>query len=173
MGEVRISGRNPGHVSDLCEELRSEGVNAIDCGSDYPSACDGADVIVTAISGQVPLLKPEWVGPGALYCHVGGWEDEFGVAEKADKIICDDWSSLKHRGSPTIAKMFEGGFLKDEDIHANLGEVLTGKLPGRESDAEFIYFNAIGLGFVDLAVAGWLLERCAERGLGRQFDFSL
>ena len=42
----------------------------------------GADIIVTATSAQAPLLKADWFKPGAFYSHVGGWEDEYEVAQQ-------------------------------------------------------------------------------------------
>lgn len=71
----------------------------------------------------------------------------------ADKIVCDDWKALKHRGSPTIARLYKEGILKDEDIYANLVDIIDRTKAGRENDAEFTYFNAIGLSYVDIAVA--------------------
>lgn len=137
------------------------------CESDYEKAATDADIIVTAISGQVPLLKADWVKPGAFYCHVGGIEDEYAVAQKADKIVCDSWSALKHRGSPTISHMYQDGLLDDSDIYAELDELVTEKKNGRESETEFIYFNSIGLAFTDIFVSAFLLKCCEALGLGQ------
>lgn len=123
------------------------------CHSNYRKASYDADIIVTAVSCQSPLLKADAIKKGAYYCHVGGWEDEYEVPLKADKIVCDNWESLKHRGSPTIAKLYNQGSLKDEDIYSNIADIILGNKVGRESNQEFIYFNAIGLAFVDIALA--------------------
>lgn len=143
-----------------------ENMNVICCDSDYEKAAWDADIIVTAISGQVPLLKPEWVKKGSFYCHVGGREDEYGVALKSDKIVCDCWEALKHRGSPTLSLMHKQGLLSDDDIYADLGDLTTNKKCGRESSDEIIYFNSIGLAFTDMAIAHALYEQCASKGLG-------
>ena len=144
-------------------------VDFIPCNSDYEMASKEADVIVTAISCQAPLLKASAIKQGAFYCHVGGWEDEYAVPLMADKIVCDDWDALKHRGSPTIAKLFEQGKLQDGDIYGNIGELITGRKPGRENKHEFIYFNSIGLGFVDVAVALSFYKKCIEKNLGQDW----
>ena len=159
--EIRISGRTPAHAACLVHELRTDGVPAVDFGSNMAGACSDAHVIVTAISGQAPVNKADLVSEKCLYCHVGGWEDEYGVPLKADKIVCDSWADLKHRGSPTIARMFKEGLLMDADIYCDLADVMMGRKPGREGN-EFVYFNAIGLGFVDVAVASWLLSKVAD-----------
>ena len=128
-------------------------VQFIACNSDYDKAASNADILVTAVSCQKPLLKASAIKPGTFYCHVGGWEDEYAVPKKAKKIVCDDWSALKHRGSPTIARMYKSGLLSDNDIYANLADIIDGTKKGRESEKEFIYFNSIGLAFVDVGIA--------------------
>ena len=145
-------------------------VEFIKCCSDYRKASSEADIIVTAVSCQQPLLKADAIKEGAFYCHVGGWEDEYAVPLKADKIVCDNWNALKHRGSPTLARLFEKGDLTDNDIYANLGELLTGSKPARENDKEFIYFNSIGLSFVDVAVAYSFYRKASESGFTTIWD---
>ena len=127
-----------------------------------------ADVIVTAISGQEKILQPEWISPGAFYAHVGGLEDDYGVPKKAAKIVCDSWAGAKHR-SQTISRMYHEGLLRDSDIYAELHEIVTGSRPGRENDEEFIYYNGVGLAFVDVAIARWALERARAQGVGHKF----
>lgn len=168
---VHVSGRNPEHAARLATRLCGIGIDAVDFGSDMEGAVKDASIIVTAISGQAPVLKAAWIDGGALYCHVGGWEDEFEVAKKADVIVCDNWNALKHRGSPTIARMYAQGLLSDDDIHADLSDIVMGRASGRTSASQFIYFNAIGLSFVDVAVASWLYERSRSRGIGTWYDF--
>lgn len=63
--------------------------------------------------------------------------------------------------------MYKDGELADKDIHANLVELVTGKKPGRESANERIYFNAVGLAYVDVAIAIAMYERGMESGLGQ------
>ena len=136
-------------------------VEFIPCQSDYEKAAVGADVIVTAISGQAPLLHGAWCKKGSFYCHVAGWEDDDETALKADKIVCDSWAVVKHR-TQTVSRLYQAGKLRDEDIHADLPDIIAGRKPGRESPEEFIYFNAVGLSFIDVALA-WSLFHRAEK----------
>lgn len=136
----------------------------IPCHGSYEKAAVGADVIVTAISGQAPLLHGAWCKKGAFYCHVAGWEDDDETALRADKIVCDSWRVVKHR-TQTISRLYQAGKLRDEDIHADLVDIIAGRKPGRESDEEFIYFNAVGLSFIDVALAWSLFEKAKDRAL--------
>lgn len=137
--------------------------------SDLQHAVEGADIIVTATSAQAPLLKAVWMKPGAFYSHIGGWEDEYEVAQQCDKIVCDDWETVKHR-TQTLSRMYKDGVLTDDDLHANLSDLVTGTKPGREHDDERIYFNAVGLAYVDIAIAIAMYERVLEAGLGQDLQ---
>ena len=141
----------------------------IDCGNNYEKAAYGADIIVTAVSCQAPLLKASDVKAGAYYCHVGGWEDEYAVPLKADKIVCDSWEAVKHR-TQTLSRLYKAGKLKDTDIYADLADIVDGTKPSRESAEEFIYFNSVGLAFIDVAMAKSFYDRVIAEGLGIDWD---
>lgn len=135
--------------------------------TDSQKAIEGADVIVTGTSAQAPLLKAEWVKEGAFYSHIGGWEDEYAVAKKCARIVCDDWETVKHR-TQTLSRMYKDGELADDDIYANLVELVAGDKQGRESDSEINYFNAVGLAYVDVAIAHAMYEKALAAGAGQQ-----
>ena len=150
-------------MKPLCPQL-----DFVTCNSDYKMSVQDCDVIVTAISGQEKILQADWVKEGAFYCHVAGLEDDFAVAKKADKIVCDNWSVVKHR-TQTISQMYQQGLLTDSDIYADLHEIIIGDKPGRESDREFIYFNSVGMSFVDITLANWMYRKVLSAGLGTDF----
>jgi len=132
-------------------------------------AMEDADILVTATSAQAPLLKAAWIKPGAFYSHVGGWEDEFEVALQSDKIVCDDWETLTHR-TQTLSRMYKEGLIDASNIHADLHELVSGQKPGRESETERIYFNAVGLAYIDVAIAMAMFNRASENQKGTKLD---
>lgn len=140
-------------------------IKFVTCNSDYEMAATDSDIIVTAISGQETILQGEWIKPGALYCHVGGLEDAFSVPAKASKIVCDDWNIVKHR-TQTISRMYKLGLLTDDSIYANLDEIVTSRKNGRETTDEFIYFNTVGMSFVDVILANHMYKKVLAEGLG-------
>lgn len=133
------------------------------------AAIDGADILVTATSTQAPLLKASWMKEGAFYSHIGGWEDEYEVALQCDKIVCDDWDTVTHR-TQTLSRMYAEGLISGADIHADLHELVSAHKPGRESDRERIYFNAVGLAYIDVAIGLALFKRATAKGVGLQLD---
>lgn len=166
--ECRVSSRKSTTECAFVNALENAApdVNFVTCGGDSYKAANNADIIVTAISGQSPVLKAKDITKGGLYIHVGGWEDEYAVADKADKIVCDEWASCKHR-TQTISRMYLQGLLKDDDIYGDLKDIISGKKKGRESDDEFIYFNSVGLSFIDLNFANETYKLAKAQGLGQ------
>ncbi len=138
----------------------------IPCHTSLESAVRGSDIVVTATSAQAPLLKAAWLKPGAFYSHIGGWEDEYAVVQKASKIVCDDWSIVKHR-TQTLSRCFRDGVVTDADIYCNIADLVLGRKPGREPQDDFIYFNAVGLSYIDVAIAHAMYEKARAAGAGK------
>ncbi len=131
-------------------------------------AVEGADVIVTATLADEPIVKDSWVKKGSLFIHVGSYlEEEYDVVFHSDKIIVDDWEVVKHRKTPILARMFDEGLIRDEDIHGNLDEIVAGKKPGRETEDERIFFAPIGMAHEDVAVASRIFEQAKMKGVGQ------
>ena len=167
--ECRVAAKTAEEEEAFVRELAPlvPDMELVAAGTDGARAMDGADILVTATSAQAPLLKAAWMKPGSFYSHVGGWEDEYAVAAQCQKIVCDDWETVKHR-TQTLSRMYRDGELRDSDIHGNLDEVVAGAKPGRERDDERVYFNAVGLAFVDVAIALAMYRRAVEAGKGHQ-----
>lgn len=167
-----VSSRTKETVNSFIEEERKlhPDMEFIHCGNDYEAAVRNTDIIVTAISGQADVLKAQWIKNGALYIHVAGWEDEYAVAKKASKIICDDWESIKHR-TQTISRMYKEGLLTDDEIYGNIDEIVTAFKPGRENKEEFIYFCSVGLAYIDVSFAKYVYEKAREQNVGMWFEF--
>lgn len=165
--ECRVSSLNTEIEQGFIDKFKDivPDVKFVTCNNDSHICASGADIIVTAISGQSPVLKAADITKGGLYIHVGGWEDEYGVAQKADKIVCDEWEVVKHR-SQTLCRMYMEGLLKDEDIYADLSELIAGTKKGRENNDEFIYFNSVGLSYIDINFANYIYKESIKRGLG-------
>ena len=165
----RVAAKNPVEERQFVDQLKPilADMEFVESGAEPATAIEAADIVVTATSAQAPLLKADWVKPGSLYSHVGGFEDEYAVARQSDKIVCDHWDTVKHR-TQTLSRMYKDGELSDEDVYADLVDVVAGAKPGRESDEERVYFNAVGLAYVDVAIALAMYRRAMEAGKGRE-----
>ncbi len=167
LSECRIGAKTGPEEEQFIREMSAvlPGMSFVAAETDLQKATAGADIIVTATSAQAPLLKAAWMKPGAFYSHVGGWEDEYAVAKQCDKIVCDDWETVKHR-TQTLSRMYKDGELADSDIYGNLIDLVSGEKPGRQSDDERTYFNAVGLAYADVGIAYAMFRRALESGAG-------
>ncbi len=166
--ECRVAAKSPEEEQLFLREMQPivPDVKIVATNSDLEKSITGADVVVTATSAQAPLLKAKWMKEGCFYSHVGGWEDEYAVAHACQKIVCDDWETVKHR-TQTLSRMYKDGELKDEQVYANLIDLVTGEKTGRQNAQERIYFNAVGLAYVDVAIAHAMYLRAQEAGMGQ------
>lgn len=171
--ECRVSSLNTEIEQGFIDKFKdiAPDVKFVTCNNDSYLCASGADIIVTAISGQSPVLKAKDITKGGLYIHVGGWEDEYGVALKADKIVCDEWEVVKHR-SQTLCRMYKAGIINDTNIYANLSELIAGMKKGRENDDEFIYFNSVGLSYIDINFGYYIYQEAINRGWGTDVVFA-
>lgn len=162
-----VGAKLPEEEQGFIESLRPilPDMEFIACNTVLRDAVVDADIVVTATSAQAPLLKAAWIKKGAFYSHIGGWEDEFAVPKMASKIVCDDWATIKHR-TQTISRAYKAGEITDADIYCNLVDILAGEKQGRENDDEFIYFNAVGLAYIDVSIAYAMYARAKEQGKG-------
>jgi ornithine cyclodeaminase len=133
-------------------------------------AVEGADVVVSATTAKEPVVMADWLAPGSFYSHVGGYEAEYAVVERADRIVVDDWYQIKHRLTQTLAIMFGEGLIGDDRIDAELGAVVAGDKPGRQNPREKIYFNSVGMAIEDVTVAKRIYDTAVKKKIGTTLE---
>jgi len=127
------------------------------------------DVVVTITSSKDPVLRGEWLKPGALVCAVGAnriqsRELDNAVLERAAFVCCDSKEQAKIEAGD-LAEPVERGVLDWLEVH-ELAEVVGGELDGRAHDDDIVLFKSLGIAAEDLAVGAVVLERARERGIG-------
>lgn len=139
---------------------------------DYPEeAVRKSDIIDCVTLANEPFIKAEWIKKGSLIMNMADFEVDYDCVKISNKIVCDYWETIKHRMISTVALMWKDGLVKDQDIHAELGQILAGKKCGRENDDEIIYFNAVGAGILDLAVVTRCYRAAIEQGKGIKLPY--
>lgn len=138
---------------------------------DPEQAVRESDIIVCVTLANKPIICAEWLKKGSLVMNMADYEVTYDCVAKADKIIVDNWEAIKHRMISTVALMWKDGMIRDGDIHAQLGQILTKEKTGRERDDEIIYFNAVGTGILDLAVTTRCYRKALENGTGTKLPY--
>jgi alanine dehydrogenase len=129
------------------------------------------DIVVTATSSRDPVLRGEWLTPGALVCATGAnrrsaRELDNTVLERADFVCCDSIEQARIESGDLIEPV-EQGVLDWLEVH-ELQEVVAGEIQGRQSSADIVLFKSNGLAAWDVAAGALALERAREQGVGRE-----
>jgi len=156
--DVNESARND-YVADISGRLDLEAV-----GVRTPrEAVTGCDIVVTAgpiLKKPHATIQPGWLDEGAfasLVDYDAYWHPA--AMAETDKFCTDDTAQLNHYR--------QMGYFRDiPEIHADLGELASGKRPGRESPEERTMTANLGLAIEDMAVAPLIYRRAMEKGIG-------
>ena len=133
---------------------------------DVEAAARKSDIIDCVTLATEPIIKGVWLKKGALFMNMADFEGDYDCIRRADKVVVDFWENIKHRMISTVALMWKDGLFKDEEVHAELGDILSGEKAPRENDDEIIYFNAVGAGILDIAIAARCYKKAKEQGKG-------
>ena len=129
------------------------------------------DVVVTITTSRDPVLRGDWLRPGALVCAAGAnrpqaRELDNAVLERAAFVCCDSVDDAKIESGDLIEPVQQGG-LDWLEVH-ELAEVVSGQVQGRQSDDDIVVFKSNGIAAWDLAIGALAVERARERGVGRE-----
>lgn len=129
----------------------------------------GADLICTTTSSADPVLFGEWISPGA---HVNAAGSSVKTDRELDtaalvrsRLFVDRRESTVNEAGDYLFPLAEGA-VTEEHIVGEIGSVLSGRLPGRESDDEVTLYKSLGLAIQDIATAAALVERARVAGAG-------
>jgi alanine dehydrogenase len=129
------------------------------------------DVVVTMTNARDPVLRGEWLVPGALVIGAGAnvpsrRELDNAVLERASFVCCDSLEQARLESGDLIEPV-QAGVLDWLEVH-ELQEVVAGEVAGRQSDADVVVFKSNGLAAWDVAIGAVALERARERGVGTE-----
>lgn len=175
--EVRVWSRTKATRDAFLTEMRPicEGRAKLAPEDDLRRAIEGADIIATTTPSRKPLVADEWVSEGTHINCIGadapGKQELDPAILKRAKIAVDDWEQASHSGEINVP--ISKGLLDRGDIWAELGEIVAGLKPGRESDREVTVFVSTGLAIQDAVTADLVYRKALERGLGRTIPLAV
>ncbi len=114
-----------------------------------------SDVLVTNTPVRRPVVKNRYVPAGihinAIGADATGKEELDPSLLRRAKIVVDNWEQASHSGEINVP--LARGIIKRRNIYADIGEIVSGKKPGRENSEEITIFDSTGLAIQDLACA--------------------
>ncbi len=155
---------------EISEELEIA-VEAVD---DLAMAVRRSDIVVTCTPSKQPFLRFEDVMPGTFIAAVGSDSEDKQELEpelvSSGKLVVDLLEQCATIGE--LHHSLERGLMKRNDVHAELGEIIAGRMPGRTSNEEIIVFDSTGTALQDVAAAVIVYEKALQNGVGVKLNFA-
>ncbi|HWZ86697.1 MAG TPA: ornithine cyclodeaminase family protein [Thermoanaerobaculia bacterium] len=167
---VRVASKTPDRARSFAErESKRHGVGITPCAS-AREAVEGADIVCTLTSSREPVVRGEWLAPGAHVNAVGSSvasarELDAAAVSRARLFVDRREAALAEAGDFLLAR--SEGAVTDAHILAELGEVVIGSAPGRTSPSELTLFKSVGLAIEDVAAAQHIHGKARGSGFGR------
>ena len=174
LDEIRITSRRPESREAFAQELAAVTGTRIRVTATAEEAFDRADILVEAsrLTEPEPLLRTGSVQPGAFVVPYGTVSAvELDLLDVMDKVVVDDWREAQSGRFGALRRHVDTGRLSAASLHAELGQVVTGRRPGRERDDERILFWHRGLAILDIAVGLAILRRAEQQRAGTMLRY--
>lgn len=173
--EIRVHSRRPESREAFARRLSADLEKEVIATDDWESCLDGADILVEAsrLPEPMPLFRTRWIRPGALAIPYGTMSAlELDITDGMDKIVVDDRGQMNAGPLGALRPHIDAGKVSPESVHGEIGEIVCGRLPGRESEAETILFWHRGLATSDIALGVAMLQKAGRLNIGRTLDYT-
>ena len=173
---VFVCNRNVDKAKTFAEEMA--GLNSIPreirVAKTPKEAVEYADIICTATTSSTPVFDDKDVKSGTHISAVGAYTPEMQelpveTVARA-RIVVDSYTTVMEEAGD-IVQAIRSGAIQESNIQAELGEIILGKKPGRESDDEITFFKSVGNAVQDAAAAQLALKNAREMKLGMEVEF--
>ncbi|WP_306207708.1 ornithine cyclodeaminase family protein [Actinoplanes sp. RD1] len=174
LDEIRVTSRRPESREAFAEQLRAATATPVRAVATADEAYDGADILVEAsrLEKPAPLLRTAAVEPGAFVVPYGTISAvELDLLDVMDKVVVDDWRESRSGRFGALRAHVDTGRLSEETLYAQIGEIVSGQKPGRESPGERILFWHRGLSILDVALAHLVLTRAEAADAGTMLKY--
>ena len=165
---ARVWDRDVVAAAAVANELGAELGIQVSVATGPDAAISGADIVITATPGEAPVIEDGWIVAGQHLIAIGS--DTAGKQEISTRILArsclvvDNYAQAVTLGETQHLPRI--GLNPTDIVYAELGEIVEGTKPGRESAEQITVFDATGVTFQDLVVADAVFRRCVEQGLG-------
>ena len=174
--EIRVHSRRPESRNAFGERLSRDLGKPVRVLDNWEDCVRGADIVVEAsrLPEPQPMLKTEWIKKGALVIPYGTMSAvELSLTDIMSKVVVDDWGQCR-KGLPfgALRQHVDTDRITEQNLHAELGQIVAGLKPGRERDDETILFWHRGLSTTDIALGHAMMQKAAREGIGQSLRFA-
>ena len=143
--------------------------------SSSDAAVEGADIVVTATNASDPVFDGDLLEPGTHVTAMGQYDRgkrELDTTTIERSVYVPDLRARAFQDAGAFLHALDEGAVGEDHVHAELGEVVAGVEPGRESADDITVFDSGGTGVETVAAAKMLYDKAVEEGLGRTISLS-
>lgn len=166
---------NAGRAKEYASKMSARCSIDVRVASNARAAVDGQDIIVTASTSREAVLDGNWLVPGqhvnAVGAHTPSTRELDTKAVLRSWVVADLPEACLVEAGEFIIPISEGA-IGTEHIRGGLADVVSGALPGRQTDSDITLFKSVGLALQDVAVASLVYTRARSNGAGKEFSFS-
>ncbi len=167
---VRVWSRTPAHAAAFAEEQGARHGIEIETSPTAEAAVAGADLVCTVTGSPEPILRGDWIAPGAHLNVVGASriaaaEIDTAAVAKA-RFFVDFRESARHEAGE-LKRAIDAGAVTADHVLGEIGEVANGTVAGRRSANDITLFKSLGVAAEDLASAHFVLRRAEAEGVGQ------
>lgn len=161
---VTVWGRSPERALEFARRTERELGIRVGAARSVPEAVAEADIVCTVTAASEPILLGEWVRPGTHLNLVGsgylGPVEVDGALVAASRFIADSREGCLRQGAEFV-RAREAGLIAEDHLVAEIGQVLSGDVPGRRTPEEITVYKSLGHIVQDLSTA-WALHTGPE-----------
>ncbi len=172
--EIRVTSKRPESRERFASLISEELDKEILVKETTAETVADADIIIDAsrlLTHEV-LVRDAWVKPGALIQPYGAVLSVEPVLPTAvDKMVVDDWNQCKQSKYGQFAGLIQEGRLRDEHIYGEIGEIVAGLKPGRETQDERILFWHKGFAVSDIMLGSLAYQKAKAQEVGTRLSY--
>jgi ornithine cyclodeaminase len=167
---VRVWSRTAAHAAAFAEQQSTAYGLKIETAASARAAIDGADLICTVTGASEPILRGDWIAPGAHLNVVGASRiaaAEIDTAAVARSRFFVDFRGSAEHEAGELRRAIDAGAVTEAHVLGEIGEVANGTAAGRLGAGDITIFKSLGVSAEDLAAAHFVLRQAEAAGIGQ------
>jgi alanine dehydrogenase len=172
--EIRVASKRPESRERFAAEMSARLQKKVAIAETSQDAVRDADIIIDAsrLLEHEVLVPDRLVKPGALIQPYGAvLSVEPSLPFSVDKLVVDDWNQCQRSKYGQFAGLIQAGELRTEHVYAEIGEIVAGVKPGRQSTQERILFWHKGFAVSDIMLGNLAYQKAGARGIGTRLSY--
>jgi ornithine cyclodeaminase/alanine dehydrogenase-like protein (mu-crystallin family) len=171
--QARVFSRTEEKRTRFALEIASELGLEVTPATDAESCIRGADIAIAMTTSAEPVILGDWLAPGAFVAGTGAnayarQELDTAVLTRAGRVVTDQRDQARVEARELI-DLAEAGMLSWDEV-IELGDIICGRAPGRQSDDEITVYKSLGIALEDVAFGKMIYDRAVAQGVGRHID---